>query len=499
MKRFKFDVIRAVFILFFVNVINYSNSQNIVKFNLQEVIKIAQDQSPDAQIAKHKYRRSYWSYRTFKATYLPGLQLDATLPNINRSINEISAQDGTTVYTPQSLQSYSVALSVNQKIGITGGEVFLSSGIQRLDNNLSDTSITQYLTNMVNIGIRQPIFHYNPYKWDRLIEPMKFEEAQRLYIETNEQVSITAVDHFFSLLLAQIELGIASKNYANYDTLYKIALGRYNLGKIAENELLQLELNLLKAEASVENTELDYQNKLFVFKSFLRLKDEELVELIPPAETPHFIVPAQKAIVEAKNNTSAGLEFQRRMLEAESQLNRAKREGRFDAELFASFGLTQTSTDIEYAYKDPLDEERVTLGITVPILDWGRARGNIKMAESSLDLVSTAVEQEKIDFEQNVFLNVMQFNMQEKQLRIAAKSDTVAQKRFEVTQKRYMIGKVNDVLELNNAQIDNDNSKMNYYRSLMTYWKSYFEIRKLTLYDFRRDMPIMVDFDELMN
>jgi len=62
-----------------------------------------------------------------------------------------------------------------------------------------------------------------------------------------------------------------------------------------------------------------------------------------------------------------------------------------------------------------------------------------------------------------------------------------------------MIGKVNDVLELNNAQIDNDNSKMNYYRSLMTYWKSYFEIRKLTLYDFHRNMPIMVSFDELMN
>jgi outer membrane protein TolC len=187
------------------------------------------------------------------------------------------------------------------------------------------------------------------------------------------------------------------------------------------------------------------------------------------------------------------------MLEAESELNRAKREGRFDAELFASFGLTQTSNEISNAYVDPLDEEVVTLGITVPLLDWGKARGNIKMAESSLDLVTTAVEQEKIDFQQNVFLNVMQFNMQEKQLEIAAKSDTVAQKRYEVTQKRYMIGKVNDVLELNNAQIDNDNAKMNFYRSLMTYWKSYYEIRKLTLYDFQRGMPITVSLDEIID
>jgi len=499
MRAYLFYFIRTVLIIVSLVFTLYSYSQEITKYQLQEVIKIAQEQSPDAQMAKHRYRRSYWSYRTFKATYLPGLRLDATLPNINRSINAIPSQDGSTIYTPQNLQSYAVNLSLNQKIGFTGGEVFLSSGIQRLDNNLSDTSVTQYLTNMVNIGIRQPLFAYNPYKWDKKLEPMKFEEAQRLYIETNEQVAITSINHFFSLLLAQIELGISNKNYANYDTLYKIALGRFNLGKIAENELLQLELNLLKAEASIEDAELNYENTLFVFKSYLRLKDDFTIELIPPTHTEHFMVPSEKAIIEAKNNTSSGLEFQRRMLQAESELNRAKREGRFDAELFASFGLSQTSTAIENAYKDPLDEERVTLGITLPILDWGKARGNIKMAESSLDLVATAVEQERIDFEQNVFLNVMQFNMQEKQLRIAAKSDTVAQKRFEVTQQRYMIGKVNDVLELNNAQIDNDNSKMNYYRSLMTYWKSYFEIRKLTLYDFHRNMPIMVSFDELMN
>ncbi|RLD73975.1 MAG: TolC family protein, partial [Bacteroidetes bacterium] len=139
------------------------------------------------------------------------------------------------------------------------------------------------------------------------------------------------------------------------------------------------------------------------------------------------------------------------------------------------------------------------LGISLPLLDWGKARGNIKMAESSLDLVATTIEQERIDFEHNVFLKVMQFNMQKKQLRIAAKSDTVAQKRFEVTQKRYMIGKVNDVLELNNAQIDNDRSKINYFRSLETYWKSYFELRKLTLYDFKRDIPIVASFDNIIN
>jgi outer membrane protein TolC len=328
---------------------------------------------------------------------------------------------------------------------------------------------------------------------------MVFEEAQRQYVETNESVAITAVDHFFSLLLAQVEVGIALKNMNNYDTLFRIAQGRYNLGKIAENELLQLELNLLRAQAALENADLNYENRLFEFKSYLRIQDSREIVLIPPVATYHFDISPVKAVEEAKSNSSAGLEFQRRILEAESEVNRARMDGRFDAELYAQFGLTQTAAELSMAFQDPIDQEIVTLGITLPILDWGRARGNIRMAQSNQDLVETSVEQERLDFEQNIYLNVMKFNMQEKQLAIAAKSDTVAQKRYEVTQKRYMIGKVNDVLELNNAQIDNDNARMGYYQSLMTYWKSYYEVRMLTLYDFRRDMPILLSFDELIN
>jgi outer membrane protein TolC len=293
-------------------------------------------------------------------------------------------------------------------------------------------------------------------------------------------------------------MGIAKKNESNYDTLFKIAQGRYNLGKIAENELLQLELNLLKAQAAVENAELNYENKLFIFKSYLRIKGNEPIELIPPVNTPHFEVSTLRAVEFAKENTSSGIEFQRRLLEAESQVNMAKMDGRFDAELYAVFGLSQSAYTLQDAYKDPLDQERLTLGISVPLLDWGKARGNIKMAESNQDMVFTSVEQDKIDFEQNIFIGVMQFNMQQKQLMIAAKSDTVAQKRYDVTQKRYLIGKVNDVLELNNAQIDNDNSRMNYYQSLMNYWSSYYQLRKQTLFDFQRNMPITASFDDLI-
>jgi len=298
--------------------------------------------------------------------------------------------------------------------------------------------------------------------------------------------------------MAQVEKGIALKNLANYDTLFNIARGRFVLGKIAENELLQLELNLLRAEASVETADLNYQNMLFTFKSYLRLKTNEAIELIPPAQTEFYTVKVEEAISEARTNTSSGLNFDRQVLEAESNLNMARTQGRFDAEINASFGLTQTSDQFNKAYLNPLDEERITVGLTIPILDWGQAKGRIKMAESNLELVRTSVEQSRMDFEQNIFLKVMQFNMQKNQLKIAAKADTVAQKRFDVTQKRYMIGKVNDILELNNAQIDNDNARMGYYSALKTYWSSYFEVRRLTLFDFRDNRKIHVNPESVL-
>ena len=474
------------------------SAQQPTKYTLSDVVKIAQNQSPDALKAKHRFRVSYWNFKIFKADYLPNLNLGATIPNLNRSIMAIQGQDGTSIYTPQSVTNYQVDLSLSQKIGFTGGNIFLSSGLRRMDNFLPDTATTSYLSNMINIGISQPLFAYNPYKWSKHIEPMKYEEARRTYVETNEDVASSAINYFFNLLLAQIDLGIAKKNESNYDTLYRIAQGRYTLGKIAENDLLQLELNLLKAQSSVEKTQLNYENALFIFKSFLRIKNDSQIILTPPSETEYFHVPAQVAIEQAKQNTSTGLAFQRRILEAESQINRAKMDGRFDADIFAMFGLTQTSDNVPDAYKSPLDEERITIGMTVPILDWGKARGKIKLAESNMDLVQTAVDQEKIDFEQNIFIEAMNFNMQKKQLFIAAKSDTVAQRRFNVTQKRYLIGKVNDVLELKNAQIDNDNAKMGYYRALRTYWKSYYQVRKLTLYDFERNIPIQIDVDALL-
>ncbi len=485
----------SFFVIFLINPSFLKSQEKINRLTLDDVIYIAKQQSPDALMAKHRFRQSYWQFKMFKAEYLPNLSLSGTLPNINRSIDAVGQNDGTTEYIERRFDKYSVDLSLNQKVGFTGGEFFIRSGLKRNDNIYDSTSNTQYLSTPVNIGYIQPLFQYNSYKWDKKIKPLEYSEAERTYLEDVEQISITATNYFFNLLLAQIEKKIALKNMSNYGTLYNIAKGRFNLGKIAENELLQLELNFLKAQSAVEKADLNFENSLFKLKSYLRVKDEEIIELIAPKETYHFDIPIEDAVFQAKNNTSISIAFERRILEAQSGVNKSKMDGRFDIDIWAVFGLTQASQSFQNVYDNPLDQQQVSIGLDVPILDWGLAKGKIKLAQSIQELVQTSVEQERIDFEQNIFLEVMQFKMQKNQLYIAAKADTVAKKRYDITQKRYMIGKINDVLELNMAQIDNDNAKKSYISSLKTYWKNYYNLRKLTLFDFRDNKKIVFDIN----
>jgi outer membrane protein TolC len=470
------------------------SQENVVRLTLQDAIEIAKKQSPDALMAKHKFRASYWQYRSYQAKYLPSLTLNGSLPSFDKSINRIRLEEGS-IFSQSNENSLSAGLSIIQQIGLTGGNISINSSFERLDNFILDS--TSYNATLLNIAFRQPLFTFNTFRWERKLEPMLYEESRKSYIEDMEQISLTATNLFFNLLLAQIQEQIVRINEANYDTLYKIAEGRFNLGKIAENDLLQLELQYLRASSAVKDAELDLENQRFRFKSFLRIQEESEIELIIPTLINPFMVDASRAIMEARANSSVALAFTRRLMEAESTVAQAKYNGRFDAELFALYGLSNNDEYIRYLNDNPSDQQHFELGISLPILDWGVARGKIKMAESNQEIVRTTIEQEQIDFNQEIFLKVSRFNMQYNQVLISAKADTVAQKGYEITKARYLIGKIS-ITDLNIAQTESDNSKSNFINSLGTYWRNYYDLRRMTLYDWERNEPIMVDYKDLL-
>lgn len=472
--------------------VGFSQNNEKIVLTLNQVINDAQGKSPSYYRSKNAMETSYWAYRNYRAGILPQLSLQSTLPNFSRSINRITLPDGTDDFIEQNQASSSVNLSLSQNIMATGGNLSLNSNLGRLDVFSNDTLF--YSSAPISIAYSQPVLLYNRLKWERKIAPIRYEEAQRGYVEDMEQIALEANNLFFDMLAAQIQLAISEKNKANTDTLFNISKGRYNLGKIAENDLLQMELSMLNAENSLAEAKLNLEIKAQNLKRFLGINTSTDVELILPNNIPYFEVNTQKALLEASNNRQAILEFRRKRLEAEQQIAQAKGESGFNLSINASFGLNQRGSTISEAYATPQDQQNLSVGITVPIVDWGVSKSRVRMAKANRELVEVNVQQDEINFEQEIYLQVMRMNMQRKQLEIAGKADTIAQKRFDVTKQRYLIGKIT-ITDLNIALTEKDNARLSYINSLKTFWSSYYTLRRLTLYDFVNNQKITREAD----
>ena len=459
--------------------------------SLSEVVTLAQSDAPDVLIANTRLNNSYWRYKSFLADYKPQINLDAQLPNLNRSIASITLPDGTDAFINRSLMSSRLGLQLSQQITATGGTVFASTNLERIDIFKTDNnpSSQSYLSAPISVGFIQPLFAYNQLKWNKKIEPLRYSERTKEYAEEMESVAFEAANLFFDVLISQLNLAAAEQDKINADTLFAISKGRFRVGKIAETELLQIELQSLNADANVAQTGLNVTTNTERLRNHLGIKEAVIFELEVPADIPTFLIDAEKALKFARMNRSNSVNFERRLLEADGEVEQADRE-RFNINLFGRFGLTQTANNFGDAFSNLLDQEVVRLGINMPIADWGKTQANKEIAASNLELTKVSIEQERVNFERDILIRVQQFDLVRNQVKLAKRAYEAGIKREDITRKRYLIAKIG-ITELNIAISEKEQARRNYVRTLQNFWLAYYELRTLTLYDFAADQSLV--------
>ena len=470
-----------------------SAQQEPMNLTLTDAIRIAQQHSPEAQAARHTYRSAYWNYRFYKANYLPSLTLTSS-PTFNEQINKITQPDGTNLFIKQNQLSTDVSLTINQNIPLTGGNFFVKSSLTRLDEFEND--VIAYNTQPIVVGYQQTLLGYNSLKWDKRIEPVRFREARKNYNEALELVASQACNLFFGLAAAQANLDIAASNYASADTLYRYAEGRYNIGTITENEMLQLEINKLSGETDMMNARIEVEDQMQTLRSFLGIQDDVDIRVLPDNEVPDFQVPMAEALQMAMQNSPEPEMYERLKLQSRSNLAYAKGNAGLKADLYVQFGLSQTGDKLRDSYRDPMNQYYASIGISLPILDWGRSKGQVRVARSNVDLVNTQAEQGMKDFELNVCKMVRQFNLQRQYVQVAAKADRTADRRYEVAKRLYILGK-STILDLNSATTEKDSARRNYISALRTYWSLYYGLRSMTGYDYEKNQKIAENYPEI--
>lgn len=482
---------KSIYMIFLLSIgsigVKGSMANDTLKLALLQVVEMARANSIAAKQATTVRETKYWEWRTFKSAYQPQLQLAGIIPGYNKTYTQVLQPDGTIQFQPVNNDNSSLTLNFNQSIAATGATVYGTTQLQRYDNLSSKTVL--YNSIPYAIGFDQPLFQFNTLKWDKKIEPLKYNESRQVYIESQEQIAIVVTGYFFDLLLAQVNLHVAETNLINTERILKIANVKFELGKVAKNEILQLQLEQLNAQKAVGTAKRDMEISTLSLRSYIGLEGSERIVLAMPSATRQVEVIAENVLKEAYENRSDAIAFVRRLAEAKRDVAKAKGENGLNATLSANLGFSNTASRIPDVYRSPKSQQSVQMTIAIPVLDWGRSKSKLKTAEANQQFTVYAVEQDKQTFKQEIITQVTLFNMMKDQMVLTSKAEQIAAEKYQIARERYVLGDLS-ITDLSIAFQENDNAKRDYVASLRDFWGAYYQLRYLSLYDFEKNQKI---------
>ncbi|MBS1600395.1 MAG: TolC family protein [Bacteroidetes bacterium] len=465
----------------------HAQSTDTIQLSLREVVEMAKQKSIASRQAVTVRETKYWQWRTYRSNYQPQLSLNGIFPGYSKTFTQVVQPDGTILFQPIHNDNSSLNLSFTQSIAATGGTIFGTTQLQRFDDFEGKTS--SYNGVPFGIGYSQPLWQFNSLKWDKRIEPLKYNESKQAYIESMEQISITASGYFFDLLIAQVNLQIADTNLSNTQNIMRIANEKLEIGKISKNEILQLQLEELKAKKAVGIAKRDMQIATLNLRAYTGLPSTTSIDLSLPAASINMKVVTEKVLAEAYANRSDAIGFVRRIAEAKRDVAKAKGDNGLNAVLTARLGYSNSATTVGKVYQNPQDQQLVQLDFTIPILDWGRSKSRTKTAEANQQFTQYAVEQDKQIFTQQIVTQVTLFDMMREQVVLTADADSIASEKYQIAKDRYVLGNLS-ITDLSIAFQEKDQAKRDYVSALRDFWGSYYQLRYLSLYDFEMNEKI---------
>ena len=470
---------------FYLLVFSFPLSSQTIELSLSRTIEIASDSSLQAFSAKNQYEASYWAFRSYRAARLPSLNLSMTPLQYSRAIDRrYDSQENIDIFRQQQSLFSSGNLSLRQNVDITGGTFFIDSELGYL-RNFGETTLSRFNTVPIRVGYRQNLFGFNGFKWDKQIEPLKYDKATRKFLYDRETISEISIQYFFDLAMAQKEYDMAIDNVASSDTLYWFGQERHKILAIPLEDLLRLQLDAENAKISLKTAEINLKRAMSAFASYLNLEKGTNVKLELPARPKNMEISAEEALELCRENNPDFLGNLQNVLEAERDLEKENKSSKFDASFSASFGFNNTAETFIDSYRKPLQQNIVTFSLSIPLIDWGVRKGRVNMARNNLNVTKISVQQQETSLEQEVIMTVSDFNKQQDMISNAEETMNLANSLYEITKERFIIGRANInslTLSLNRQQ----SAQKNYISTLRDYWRSYYKIRKLTLYDFEK-------------
>jgi outer membrane protein TolC len=449
---------------------------------LTDAIAMAQQRGDQAEGARATRDAARYHNDAFNARLRPQLFLSGNAADLNHGINPIVGSDGSTQFVGQSQNQSTMQLGFSQAIPLTGGTITVGSAVSRIDQ-FGTTYDKKWQTSPVVLSLQQSLFRPRDIVWNERIQSLGASVAERQYLEAREDVAGSTADAFFNLYAQQMTLANATANVAVNDTLYTLNKGRFEVGKIGENDLLKSELALLRARASVDDAKLARDRAEATLRRMLNYPADQAFTIVTPDSIPTIEADPDVAVKQALKNASLIEQSQLDEVVVRREITQARLNNGFSAAIAATVGFNQTASAFGAAYQSPLGRQSLSLGVTMPMVQWGAGHSDVEAAKADNRRAATTAKTRRDQIAEDARFSVLQLQQTQRNVGLAAKADTVSIKQFEVARNRYTTGKISNT-DLYNAQTDKDNSLIAHVEALRSYWIAYYHLRRATLYDF---------------
>lgn len=455
--------------------------------SLEEAIRTAKEKSIAAKLVENIRENKFFIYQTFLADLKPQLSLNANLPAYSRDFLDVRQPDGSVRFISRTQNTAQLGLSLFQNIPLTGGQLSVYSDLTRFDD--FEQNFSAYNGSPLSIRYNQPLFAFNPYRWNRRIEKLKFEEAHKDYKFQMEDLVLQVVSLFFNVIDAQEEVKIAQANLNNNQLIKSIEEKRINLGTTSQEKLLQIEIQVLRAQQASKAASAGLKTALLNLNILLGSQDQQQFNL--SLLTPIIFsgqISEEIALQQALENRPEFIAYERRKLESDRDIDEAKKS-RNQASMQAVLGFNGAGEKLSDVINPIKDQQRLSVGINVPIVDWGRSKNRVGIAEANQKVIAYTIEQEENNLKREIVNLCSNLQLLEDNILLAQKTDEIGLKRYQLALEQYQLGKLT-ITDLNLALSEKDEAKRTYLTALRQFWEAYFQLRKLTLFDFQNGLKL---------
>ncbi|TWV98712.1 TolC family protein [Chitinophaga pinensis] len=448
--------------------------------SLPEMVSLSQTRSSLSKVAITQKEIRYYQFLTLRSDLKPQISLYGNLPSYSKQYTSVTQPDGKIAFLPVQQNYSNLGFSLSQEIPFSGGLLSLNSELSQFYD--FKEKYREYNGTPVFLHLTQPVFGFNTLKWRKRIEPLLYEESKREYVQTMENIAQQTVRLYFDVLDAQVNIAIASGNLNNDSINYVLESRRIDLGTTSESKLMQLQLRHLRSRQDLDRARYDYKIAKLALEGYAGFHMDPDMTLQLPADIPAMTIPLEQAIVFARQYRPEYIAFERKKLEAERDVAQAKAEKQ-QINLVANFGLNRASTSLRPIYTDPKNQQTLSVGINMPLVDWGRRRNRYKTSVALEKLTNFNNNIDSVNLVQEIVTLVSSIELLNGNINLGKITDSIAERSFEMINSQFQTGKLT-IVDLNLAQTERDNARRNYIDTLREYWDTYFRIRRLTFYDF---------------